>query len=174
MPDRIEPADEPASVESTAFVALGANLGDAVATLRAALAALGRLPGTRLVRASRFVRSPSAGAPGPDYVNAVAELRTALDPLALLRALLAIEQTHGRRRGPRNAPRTLDLDLLLFDDLVLDTPELVLPHPRLHERAFVLVPLADLDAQRVVPGRGRVVDLLPSVGDQRLDTLTPP
>jgi len=120
------------------------------------------------------VRSPSMGAPGPDYVNAVAELRTGLDPHPLLRALLAIEQAHGRTRGARNAPRTLDLDLLLFDDRVLETPELVLPHPRLHERAFVLVPLAELAPGLVVPGRGPVEDLLPAVAGQRLDTLTPP
>jgi len=112
------------------------------------------------------------GAPGPDYVNAVAELRTALEPLVLLRALLAIEQAHGRTRGQPNAPRTLDLDLLLYDDLVLDTSELVLPHPRLHERAFVVVPLAELDAELIVPGRGRVADLLPAVAWQRLDKLT--
>jgi 2-amino-4-hydroxy-6-hydroxymethyldihydropteridine diphosphokinase len=160
--------------DATAYVALGANLGDALATLRAALVALDALPGTRVLRTSRFVRSPSMGAPGPDYVNAVAELRTALDPQALLRALLAVEQAHGRVRGARNAPRTLDLDLLLFDERVLDTPQLVLPHPRLHQRAFVLVPLAELAPELVVPGRGRVAELLPAVAGQRLDTLTPP
>jgi 2-amino-4-hydroxy-6-hydroxymethyldihydropteridine diphosphokinase len=156
---------------STAFIALGANLGDPVATLKSALHALDALPHTRLVRSSRFVRSPSMGAPGPDYVNAVAELATTLEPTALLRALLAIEQAHGRTRAERNAPRTLDLDLLLYDERVLDTPQLVPPHPRLHERAFVLVPLAELDPQRIVPGHGRVVDLLPAVASQHLDKL---
>ena len=167
-------AEAGATAGSSACVALGANLGEPVAALRSALRALATLPRTRLVRSSAFVRSPSMGAPGPDYVNAVAELRTTLEPIELLRALLAIEAAHGRMRGQPNAPRTLDLDLLLYDDLVLDTPELVLPHPRLHERAFVLVPLAELDAERIVPGRGRVVDLLPAVATQRLDKLTTP
>src|SRR5690349_25164950 len=126
------------------------------------------------MRASGFVRSASMGAPGPDYVNAVAELRTQLEPHALLRGLLAIEEAHGRVRAHRNAPRTLDLDLLLVDDRVLDTPDLVLPHPRLHERAFVLVPLAELAPDRVVPGRGRVVDLLSAVAGQRVDKLSRP
>jgi len=164
-------SDPQSTTASTACVALGANLGDRVATLHGALRALDALPHTHLVRASRFVRSPSMGAPGPDYVNAVAELRTTLEPVELLRALLAIEHAHGRTRGRPNAPRTLDLDLLLYDDCVLDTPELVLPHPRLHERAFVLVPLAEPDPQRIVPGRGRVADLLPAVASQRLDKL---
>jgi len=155
-------------------VALGANLGDPVAALRSALRELDALPRTKLERASPFVRSPSIGAPGPDYVNAVAELRTSLEPVALLRALLAIEAAHGRTRAEPNAPRTLDLDLLLFDDRVLETPELVLPHPRMHERAFVLVPLAALDPERIVPGRGRVADLLPAVAAQRLDKLAQP
>jgi len=166
--------DPDVSGAATAYVALGANLGDAAATLEAALRDLARLPGTHVVRTSRFVRSPSMGAPGPDYVNAVAELRTHLNPRALLHGLLAIERAHGRVRTHRNAPRTLDLDLLLVDDQVLDTPELVLPHPRLHERAFVLVPLAELAPDRVVPGRGRVADLLPAVAGQRLDTLSRP
>jgi len=163
-----------ASGAATACIGLGANLGEPAAALHSALLALDALPGTRLVRSSRFVRSPSMGAPGPDYVNAVAEVRTTLEPIALLRALHGIEQAHGRVRGRPNAPRTLDLDLLLFDDLVVDTPELVLPHPRLHERAFVLAPLAELDPDRIVPGRGRVADLLPAVAGQRLDRLPLP
>ncbi len=96
----------------------------------------------------------------PDFINAVASVQTTLEPRALLAELLAIEDRHGRRRGKRNAPRTLDLDLLLYEDEVLDADGLTLPHPRLHERAFVLAPLAEIASAVMVPGRGRVRDLL--------------
>ena len=128
------------------------------------------IEGSGLVLSERYRGTHVRGA-DLDEMRESYELRTTLEPVALLRALLAIEQAHGRTRGRANAPRTLDLDLLLYDDCVLDTPELVLPHPRLHERAFVLVPLAELDPQRIVPGRGRVADLLPAVASQRLDKL---
>lgn len=127
-----------------AYVGLGANLGQARATLDAALQALAGLPETRMVAVSSVYRSAPVQAQGPDFFNAVAELSTTLAPLALLRALQAIEQAHGRQRPYRNAPRTLDLDLLLYGELVLNAPELTLPHPRLHERAFVLEPLVEL------------------------------
>ena len=156
---------------ATAYVGLGANLGDAAATLRSAVESLGRMPATQALRASSFYRSPSMGAPGPDYVNAVVELQTALEPHALLEALLAIEAAHGRVRSHRNAPRTLDLDLLLHDDRVVRSAILTLPHPRLHERAFVLRPLADLAPDLVIPGKGPLGGLLAAVADQRLDKL---
>lgn len=126
-------------------VGLGANLGDdLLATLTQAARALAALPDTRLVTLSSAWRSAPVDAGGPDFLNAVAALDTALSPIELLDALQAIEQTHGRERPYRNAPRTLDLDLLLYGDLVLDTPRLTLPHPRLGERAFVLRPLLEI------------------------------
>ena len=132
-------------MSSRAYVGLGANLGaDLLATLSQAATALAELPGTRLVALSSAWRSAPVDAGGPDFLNAVAALDTTLEPLQLLDALQAIEHTHGRERPYRNAPRTLDLDLLLVDDVQLDTPRLTLPHPRLHERAFVLHPLLEI------------------------------
>jgi 2-amino-4-hydroxy-6-hydroxymethyldihydropteridine diphosphokinase len=128
----------------TAYVALGANLGDAQAALRQALHDLGTLPHTQLVRSSSFYRSAPVESSGPDYVNAVAELRTALGPYELLAGLQGLEQAAGRERPWRNAPRTLDLDILLYGELQLDDPVLTLPHPRMLERAFVLRPLAEI------------------------------
>jgi 2-amino-4-hydroxy-6-hydroxymethyldihydropteridine diphosphokinase len=136
------------------FVGLGANLGDRQATLQRALQALAALPGTELVRASALYRSAPWQAGGPDFLNAVAELRSSLSPRALLAALQGLEQTHGRERPYPNAPRTLDLDLLLFGQRVSAAPELLLPHPRLHLRGFVLVPLCELAPGLVVPGLG--------------------
>ena len=127
-----------------AHVALGANLGDARATVSAAIAALDQLPQTRLLHASGLYRSAPWEASGPDFINAVAAIETGLDAPELLRALQALELQAGRERPYRNAPRTLDLDLLLYGDARLDTPELTLPHPRLRERAFVLLPLAEI------------------------------
>ena len=130
---------------SRAYVGLGVNLGaDLMAALGRAARSLAVLPGTQLVGLSSAWRSAPVEADGPDFLNAVAVLDTALDPLDLLDALLALELTQGRERPYRNAPRTLDLDLLLFGNLVLDTPRLTLPHPRLGERAFVLRPLLEI------------------------------
>jgi 2-amino-4-hydroxy-6-hydroxymethyldihydropteridine diphosphokinase len=167
------PPDRRAVPVAVAYVGLGANLGDARATLSAALAALARLPGARLVCSSPVYRSAPIDSGGPDYLNAVAQIETRLDAAALLTQLQAIELAHGRERPYRNAPRTLDLDLLLFGDAVIDTPGLVVPHPRLHERAFVLQPLADLAPQLQVPGHGTVADLLAAVAGQRVDRLAP-
>jgi 2-amino-4-hydroxy-6-hydroxymethyldihydropteridine diphosphokinase len=136
---------------TTAWVGLGANLGDRTAALRTALAALAALPGTRLLRVSSLYRSAPVDAGGPDYLNAVAEIATQLPPHDLLAALQAIEHAAGRERPYRNAPRTLDLDILLYGDLRLDSATLMLPHPRMHERAFVLLPLAELAPDRVLP-----------------------
>ncbi len=137
------------SAQVTAYVALGANLGDPQAALRQALRGLAALPQTQLVRASSFYRTAPIDSSGPDYINAVAELRTALTPQGLLAGLQALEQAAGRERPWRNAPRTLDLDVLLYGDVRLDTPALTIPHPRMHERAFVLVPLAEIAPARV-------------------------
>ncbi|WP_430418011.1 2-amino-4-hydroxy-6-hydroxymethyldihydropteridine diphosphokinase [Methylibium petroleiphilum] len=152
-----------------AYVGLGANLGDARLTLQVALDALAALPDTRLVAVSSLYRSAPIDSSGPDYLNAVAALDTALEPHALLSALQAIEQVHGRERPYRNAPRTLDLDLLLHGDARLDTPTLTLPHPRLHQRAFVLLPLAEIAPALALPGRGAVADWLPGVADQTVE-----
>lgn len=132
-------------MSSRAYVGLGANLGaDLLATLTQAAQALAGLPDTRLVALSSAWRSAPVDAGGPDFLNAVAALDTALSPLELLDALQAIELAHGRERPYRNAPRTLDLDLLLHGDVHLATPRLTLPHPRLGERAFVLQPLLEI------------------------------
>ena len=159
-----------------AWVGIGANLGDARANVADALARLARLPETTLLRASSLYRTAPIDSSGDDYINAAACLDTALDAHALLTALLGIEQAHGRERPYRNAPRTLDLDLLLYGDAVIeDAPELIVPHPRMHERAFVLAPLAalasDLALELRIPGHGRVAALLPKVADQAIEKL---
>ncbi|MBP9893468.1 MAG: 2-amino-4-hydroxy-6-hydroxymethyldihydropteridine diphosphokinase [Planctomycetes bacterium] len=136
---------------TTAWIGLGANLGECAGTLRTALAALAALPGTRLLRVSSLYRSAPVDAGGPDYLNAVAEIGTQLPPHDLLAALQAIERAAGRERPYRNAPRTLDLDILLYGDLQSADATLTLPHPRLQERAFVLLPLAELAPERVLP-----------------------
>lgn len=133
----------------TACIALGANLGDAPATLRWALARIGALPQTRLVCCSSLYRTAPIDSSGPDYINAVAEVATGLHAPALLQALQQIELTAGRERPYHNAPRTLDLDILLYGDAHIDSPHLQVPHPRMDERAFVLVPLAEIAPQRV-------------------------
>lgn len=137
----------------TAYVALGANLGDAQAALRQALRDLGALAHTRLVRASSLYRSAPVDATGPDFVNAVAELSTTLSPYELLAALQGLERAAGRERPWRNAPRTLDLDILLYDDLTLADPVLTVPHPRMLDRAFVLRPLAEIAPAMVSPSQ---------------------
>ena len=151
-----------------AFVGLGANLGDARATLRATLAELARLPGTELAGCSSLYRTAPLEASGPDFLNAVVALRTALSPEVLLDLLMQIEAGHGRQRPYPNAPRTLDLDLLLVGDERRAMPRLTLPHPRLHLRAFVLRPLAELAPDLVVPGHGPVAQLLGAVAGQRI------
>ena len=156
---------------SDAFIGLGANLGDRARQIDSACAEIAALPATSLVARSALYASAPLDAPGGEYLNAVAHVRSALAPLDLLRALQAIEARHGRVRPFAGAPRTLDLDLLLYGELVLANDELTLPHPRLHERAFVLVPLAEIAPERVVPGRGCVADLGAAVASQRVAKL---
>ncbi len=156
-----------------AWIGLGANLGEALDTLRHAAAALDHLPRSRRVGLSSVYRTAPIDAGGPDYLNAVAAIDTALEPLVLLAALQDIEQDHGRERPYRNAPRTLDLDLLICGDVVRDTPVLTLPHPRLHQRAFVLHPLLELDPTLCDPRGRRLADRLPDVADQRIERLPP-
>ena len=155
----------------TAFVALGANLGDARAALDAAFVALARLPGTARRAASSIYHTAPIDSSGPDYLNAVVWLDTQLAPRALLGALQRIERAHGRERSYRNAPRTLDLDLLLYGDRRIATRLLTVPHPRLHERAFVLRPLAEIAPRALIPGFGPIGGLLPRVAGQRIDKL---
>lgn len=160
------------NVKARAWIGLGANLGDARAMLLRAFESLARLPQSRLLARSSLYRTAPIDAPGqPDYFNAVAMLETTLEPLMLLHELQTIENTNGRERLFHNAPRTLDLDLLLYGGAHMDTPELVLPHPRMHERAFVLAPLEELDPDLEIPGHGRVAHLRRSVADQRIERL---
>ena len=135
----------------SAWIGLGANLGDARAALRAAVASMDALADTRVLQVSSLWCSAPVDAQGPDYLNAVAHLQTGLPALALLHALQAIETGAGRQRPWRNAPRTLDLDVLLYGAERHDTPALTVPHPRLAERAFVLLPLAELAPHLVTP-----------------------
>ena len=153
------------------FVGLGANLGDPQATLKQALAALAALPQTQRVAQSSLYRTAPVQASGPHFINAVAELRTALQPLALMHALQAIELAHGRERPYLNAPRTLDLDLLLYGQRVVRVPGLELPHPRLHERAFVLQPLLELAPMLMHPRLGALRLLLAATIDQAIERL---
>ena len=152
-----------------AFIGLGANLGDPEAQVRTAIAAIAALPSTRLARASSMYRTAPLGyADQPDFVNAVAEIETELEPRELLAALQAIENRSGRERPFPNAPRTLDLDVLLYDDRVIHEPGLEIPHSRMHERAFVLAPLVEIDPAIEIPGHGRAVDCLARIRDQRI------
>ena len=150
------------------FVGLGANLGDAAAALDAAVLALSALPETKLSARSKTYRSAPIDAQGPDYLNAVVELQTALSAATLLRELQHIEHTFGRERPYRNAPRTLDLDLLLHGQDTVATTDLTVPHPRLHERAFVLLPLSELAPDLNIPLQGKLNDLLPRVASQKI------
>jgi len=156
----------------TAYVALGANLADPLAQVRAAIKALTELPDARVLRVSSLYRTTPVGIHGqPDFINAVAALATTLAPAELLAALFAIEERFGRRRDFHHAPRTLDLDLLLYDEQVIDTPFLQLPHPRMHLRAFVIAPLTEIAPDCRIPGRGEARAWLPAVGMQHIERL---
>ena len=147
-----------------AYVALGANLKRPQDQVRAGFEELAMLPNTRLMAVSSLYRSAPVGyAEQPDFINAVASLETALTPRELLDALLAIERRYGRARDFPNAPRTLDLDIVLYGETQVHEPGLSIPHPRMFERAFVVVPLAEIAPEAIVPGRGRVRDLLAGV-----------
>jgi 2-amino-4-hydroxy-6-hydroxymethyldihydropteridine diphosphokinase len=151
-----------------AYVGVGANLGDARANVEDALVRLGALPATTLLRRSSAWRSAPIDSSGDDYVNAVACIDTTLSPLDLLGALQEIELAHGRERPYRNAPRTLDLDLLLYNSEIIDLPGLTVPHPRMHERAFVLAPLLEIAPQIAIPGLGAASGFLAGVAAQTI------
>ncbi|MGB7479443.1 MAG: 2-amino-4-hydroxy-6-hydroxymethyldihydropteridine diphosphokinase [Burkholderiaceae bacterium] len=153
-------------MSTTAYVGLGSNLGDAAANVRAALARLTRLPNTRLQAQSSLFASAPIDAGGDDYVNAVAQLDTQLAAPQLLAELQAVEQEFGRQRPYRNAPRTLDLDLLLYGSERIASADLTVPHPRLTERAFALLPLLQLDPFIAIPGAGPAHAFAPQVAQQ--------
>ena len=153
------------------YIGIGANLGDARANVDDAVARLGLLPQSRLLRTSPYYRSAPIDSTGDDYVNAVAAIDTRLSAEDLLAALHAIEADHGRERPYRNAPRTLDLDVLLYGDAVIDTATLTVPHPRMLERAFVLRPLLDIAPAIVVPGYGRAASFFSNVSKQVIERL---
>lgn len=157
---------------SAAYIGLGSNLDGPQAQVVKAFDELAALPHTRLVARSPLYRSAPVEAPGqPDFVNAVAAVQTELSAAQLLEGLQGIEARHARQRSTRNAPRTLDLDLLLYDEMSLSSPMLTLPHPRMHLRAFVLQPLLDLDPRAEIPGRGAARELLRACATQALERL---
>ncbi len=137
-------SEGPRRAEVTAYIALGANLGDPVQALTLAMGAMAHLPGTRLLTRSSLYRTAPIDSNGPDYVNAVVALATTLTAPDLLGQLQALESSAGRERPYRNAPRTLDLDLLLYGSSALQSATLLVPHPRMYERAFVLLPLSEI------------------------------
>ncbi len=158
-----------------ACIGLGGNLGDVATAIERSFAALSELPATQVLCRSRLYRTPAWGMTAqPDFLNAAAVLSTLLSAQALLEGLLRIERVAGRDRSVQSerwGPRALDLDLLLYGDAVIAHPGLCVPHPHLHERAFVLVPLAEIAADVVVPGRGRVDALLAAVDAQGIEAL---
>ena len=147
------------------WLALGANLGDAAAAICQAIAAMRAWPHTQVVRASSLYRTAPVDADGPDYINAVVQLQTGLSAPALLRQCQLQEQAAGRQRPYRNAPRTLDIDILLYGNQHIDLPDLTVPHPRMWQRAFVLLPLAEIAPDKVTPGQ------LQNVAEQRIERL---
>lgn len=156
-----------------AAIALGANLGEPRKTLQSAVLSIGRLPRTQVIQLSSFYVTEPIDSSGPDYVNAVMTVSTQLSAEELLRGLFEIEDAALRVRpvGVHNAPRTLDLDLLLYGEEVRDTEFLRLPHPRMHQRAFVLVPLLEIAPECVIPGKGRASEFLDAVQNQRIERL---
>ncbi|TXF11457.1 2-amino-4-hydroxy-6-hydroxymethyldihydropteridine diphosphokinase [Pelomicrobium methylotrophicum] len=157
-----------------AFIALGSNLQRPERQVLAAIRELDQMPGVTVVKRSSLYRTQPVGyVDQPEFINAVVEVETSLRPRELLAALLSLERLHGRQRTFPNAPRTLDLDLLMYEGVVIEEPGLTLPHPRMHERAFVLVPLAEIAPEVEIPGHGRVRELATSMPGQGITRLTP-
>lgn len=152
-----------------AYLGLGANLGDARQTLKDAIVCVAQHASLTVVARSGFYRSAPVDADGDDFMNAVVAIDTSLAASRLLALCHAIEHHFGRERPFRNAPRTLDLDVLLFGDDVIDTPELTVPHPRMTQRAFVLIPLVEVSPDVIIPGLGRAADFIDAVADQRIE-----
>ncbi|MBM6929381.1 2-amino-4-hydroxy-6-hydroxymethyldihydropteridine diphosphokinase [Parasutterella secunda] len=160
-------------MESIAFIALGANLGEAKKALSDAIQRIDSQEGICVLNRSSFYKTEPIDSSGPDYVNAVIKVQTKLSPEELLQTLLTIEKEFGRERpvGIHNAPRTMDLDLLLYGNQTSHTDFLTLPHPRMHERAFVLVPLCEIDAEVHIPGKGLAKEFLSAVKDQKIEKI---
>lgn len=155
-----------------AYVALGANIGQPLVALCSAVEELSQLPGIRLVASSSFYRTAPVGVENqPDFVNAVVAIDTTLAPDVLLQTLLEIEARHGRLRETHLAPRTLDLDLLMYGDTRSDDAHLTLPHPRMHQRAFVLVPLLEIAPDVHIPGKGAAAEWLATIHDQPISKM---
>lgn len=154
-----------------AYIGIGANLGDAKATVLASFAAINQASNITLVGTSSLYRTEPIDAGGEDYINAVAHIQTTLSAQDLLNALQNIEQEFGRERPYYHAPRTLDLDVLLYDDITLVTPTLTLPHPAITERAFVLVPLTEIVPTLIIPHKGLAADYLAQVKAQRIERI---
>lgn len=153
--------------EDSVYVGLGGNVGESASRILRAMGNLDDLPETRvLARSSLYQTAPIGNPAQSDFINAVVRLSTSLSPAGLLTQLLAIERRHGRVRAEKNGPRTLDLDLLLYGDRIASDPQVTLPHPRMHERAFVLLPLNEIAPGCVIPGRGPVARLLAQVTEQ--------
>ena len=157
----------------TAYIGVGSNLGDACSNVQAALILLGKLADTELTAQSNLFRSAPIDAGGDDYLNAVAQLKTRLAAPALLEQLQAIEQSFGRERPYINAPRTLDLDILLYGAQEISSESLQVPHPRMTQRAFVLIPLLQIDPMICIPGLGPAHRFAPDVAGQRIQKHTP-
>lgn len=157
----------------TAFIALGSNMENPEANILQAFFDLGALPGTQLLARSSLYRSAPVDCDDPaEFINAVAKLATELSPSELMQALLEIEHRHGRRRRFRNQPRPLDLDLLSYDEIHLNQPGLTLPHPRMHERAFVLLPLSEIAPDYRLGGHARIEECLKNCGEQAISRLS--
>ncbi|MFA7437818.1 2-amino-4-hydroxy-6-hydroxymethyldihydropteridine diphosphokinase [Castellaniella sp.] len=156
-----------------AFIGVGGNLGDPIRAVHQAADTLSQHPQVRALRLSPLYITAPVDSTGPAYVNAVMRIETTLMPHALLAVLQQIEQAHGRTRPWRNAPRTLDLDLLWYDGRHIHTPDLIVPHPRMHQRAFVLQPLQDLAPDLTLP-QGPLAALLAQCRDQKIDRLAAP
>lgn len=151
-------------VAANAFVAIGSNLADSAQQVLTAFDAIAALPRTSLqARSTLYLTAPVGYADQPDFINAVVHIHTKLPPQRLLLALLEIEERLGRQRTFRNAPRVIDLDVLLYNDIQINDVGLTLPHPRMHERAFVLVPLIEIAPDLIIPGYGRAVDCLSNI-----------
>ena len=158
----------------TAYIALGSNLQQPSEQIKKAFSELKSLPKTRLIKQSSLYRTAPVGYDNqPDFINAVAQVETALTPRELLRALLALEAKHGRERPFPNAPRVLDLDLLLYGTMAMTTEELTLPHPRMHERGFVLMPLAEIAPDLVLHRYGKVSTLAKASERQGVEKVAP-
>ena len=158
-------------VKTSCYIGIGSNLGDARDNVERAIAMLGELSDTKLTGQSSLFRTAPLDAGGDDYINAVARIETRMPAPELLTALQAIEQRFGRERPYRNAPRTLDLDLLLYGEQTITSESLVVPHPRMTQRAFVLIPLLQIDPFVTIPGQGPAHTFVPSVANQAIQKI---